>query len=687
MIDPMTGVDDGQDPVQDPTKPKVYGAPAQFQPTYVAPAQFRTDATSAPGPAVDPTASYDKVTGAPIKVRLALAAAGPKDRLELAKTLLPGVHDTPHGLAFTGPEGKPTLVEPNIMGNPNMHAQIGNLLTAPGKIGTALGAILGGIVGTPADAVSGPAGTVAGAALGGAAGGATGRLVQKIESMIAGAPSKDTSTPLESLAQTGQDAVSGAGQEVLGGLAGLVAKGAARAGSRTAARAAAADAAGTDLSVGQTLNSPIVKGLETATAVLPTGRGVMGRFGAKQADQLGTQAQHIAGLIAGGEGAAVPASAEEAGNLIQGRAKQVLDQWQAEIPTRQQAVADAITAANPRGVVVPLELRSTAKALQSAAESKTSQLADAAVPAAEKAADIMKRANANGGVIPAKEMLALRTELNDLAYKGLDGANRTSGQTRKFQELVQSLDRDIGRTVNEAEKTSPGAAAAWEDYNAHVASARAGGGGRSGAESKVDLLEKLIGQTPGDAYKTATNVANNAGSATRMRDMLGSDVYQQAAARHFLDLGNATPAGGGAGVFSPEAFFKNWNGKGMTPEVKQALYAGADPMHPAIAPFTETIKNVASSAPFRNPSGTAGMLQGTQFLRDLLSVPAMAQEGAVGAMTHSPAALAATTLGPMAAAKGFTGRLPVGVIEALAKGTKTTGGTLSDILSRIFPLQ
>lgn len=819
MIDPMTGLDDSQDP----TKPKLKVGDIIHAPTGLQIGdEIRAPSDAAPvRKSVTGYGALDQQTGAPNDVRLAISAAGPNDRLAVAQKYLKNARMQNGVMIYDGPNG-PALVEPRVLGNTNMKANLGNLLTAPGKLGSTLGMIAGGIAGTPADAVSGPAGTVVGAGLGAGLGGKAGRLVQKALAAIAGKPTIDTQTPGESLKETGSDMLTGATGEALGALGGVVAKGLANKAGRTVARAADAEASGGRLTAGQLLDSPIVKTLETANAVVPTGRGIMGRFGAEQSRLAGDQANHLAELIAGG--GKVP-SREEAGNLAIDAAKRAVetraghratilkslgDQHESmmslltggtSLPSQEvannsaQAIASrigksfeaerqplferaklAINGGNPNGIDLPavrafvqehtpmLGQESAAGEIQPAIDYATKLLNDAKGGKLD-AGDLLRRRTVLGSTAnysspltapdPGQTYLkklftAVRSDVQSAAEKGGAGALDALG---KHDELVRGFradhtpgGADFWGAVEDAKSPQaafdmltkhPNNAAALTAiqsrmtpqeiasvYPRHIANLSMTGGkfdadafvkNWNGRGMSPDVQHALLGgnkdavaaarmledhaplakpldgttqierianaRTPSQAFDLTTNHPDNAAMLHQLRNIMGRD-FDPIAARHFLDLG----AGKAEGAFSPESFLTKFGGKsGMTPEVRQALYSGKEPMHPAVDAFERHLNDVASSASYRNPSGTAGMLQGTQALRDIID-GVVAQAAPTAALTHSPAKTAAALIGPMVTAKAFTSPVTVGAVSKLAKGTKVSGDAIADILKKLFPM-
>lgn len=179
-----------------------------------------SDATRTPASPRSPIEDIDQRTGAPDRVRLAIAAAGSDaDRLAVARRLLPGVQETPMGLAFTREDGTLTLIEPGAF------SRVADFLTGKRPISatdvaTSLPDVLGLAGNIAGGAAGAAAGGVPGAVVGGGAGNVAGRgagsLLVRAANRLFGEETQDTRAPGTILAEGAGDFVAGAAGEIVG---------------------------------------------------------------------------------------------------------------------------------------------------------------------------------------------------------------------------------------------------------------------------------------------------------------------------------------------------------------------------------------------------------------------------------------------------------------------------------------
>lgn len=577
----------------------------------------------------------------------------------------------------------------------------------------------GGIAGGLAGAPLGPVGILGGAALGAMGGGTFSDLLDSITN-----PEKkqDMSFKGQATRRLGE-ASSGVINEMLGPIIAKGAGGLARAGAGTLERIANARTSGIPLTAGQALDAPVVKSLENATAVIPTGRGVMGRFGQRQAEAAGARAEELATQLAGGS---VP-TREEAGIMAQRAAQRVGQEFeQARQPLMERfkgllndAFPTASTAApptnaellrlNPNDPALRASLRAHTQAggtLQSWAALPSAPPTSTGVPlssteklveewtkqvgkksAAKDLQPVLDEAtalldDARNGVLDAGDILSKRTKLGQRANFNSPLVAPDPART-EVKRLWRALSEDLKAAAKAA---GPEAEQTLKAHDQMVRGFRESS--RINNPAGADFWAAVENaKTPEQAFNLVTNHPNNASAIRAIREKLTPEEFNPIAARHFLDLGKANPtAQTSAGdVFSPETFLTRWNGKGMTPAVQRELYGAGGDLPPTLQSFLKTADELKSSAAYRNPSGTAGMLQGTQLLRDIGTT---AQGAAMGgaAVTGHLGSLAATAGVPLVAAKGFTAAPVLSAIEKVAGASKFTGNTLADALKALAPL-
>ncbi len=158
----------------------------------------------------NPLRDYDRTTGAPARVRVALSAAGsPEDQLATLKRFYPDAHRAPNGaLAFTNPEtGKKTLVNERWGAGKFLGFSAGDLAASAPVVGEVGGAVAGSVAGGPA----GPVTRVAGGALGFAGGKKVGEIIAKIADRATNEqPAQDTRTFRDQAVETLLDIPQGA---------------------------------------------------------------------------------------------------------------------------------------------------------------------------------------------------------------------------------------------------------------------------------------------------------------------------------------------------------------------------------------------------------------------------------------------------------------------------------------------
>lgn len=498
-----------------------------------------------------------------------------------------------------------------------------------------------------------------------------------------------------------------------------VAPGAIKRGSQNiSARAAAATAAGVPLTVGQKLNNVFVKGMETAVAVLPTGRGVMGRFGEEQALAVKANAEKVAERMAGG---AVP-SIEEAGLAGIAEAKRIGERFEAtrapladefrqvvntKFPanatgamtnaealaaaqgdaaaqatlraemraalaqgqTMEQWAASPIARVNPTPTIDLPEVRTLADRLR--AQSEKASFETEIRPVLADAEKII--ADADAGVLDAADLLRLRTRL---------GAKANFSSPSEAPDPSQTYIKDLWRAVSGdvkgvAKAAGPDAEKALAAHDALVTTFRRTSATNPAGADFWAAVERA--KTPQDAYRLLTTTPNNAQAARAIRAQMEPKVYDALAARRFLEMGraNATIQGVTEEIFSPEHLVSRWNEKGLTPEVKAVMFGTNGKLPEDMMGLLKTAKEIQSSSFYRNLSGTAGMLQGTQAFRDIANA-AISATGAGGA-----GGLVTGAVSPIGTAVGLA--TPYLGAHAMTSGLANKGIDLTANLLRRIP--
>lgn len=458
-----------------------------------------------------------------------------------------------------------------------------------------------------------------------------------------------------------------AGDQLVAGLAGALApsavqgvgsaavRGAFRGGDAKrrimADRIATIEGAGAQPTVGLATGNRRAQAAEAGMAKFPGSAGPIARAAEGVSDDLGRRVSGIS------DGIARNADAERAGDAIERGVKGFVKRFRGE----QGFLYNKLDQYIPAGQQI--DVSNTRAALQALT---------ADIPGAPELSALLKNPKisnisqaftadaAGGGPLPYAAVKQIRTAVGDAMSEGplVSGA-----PTAKLKELYGALSRDME------------AAAKAAGPDAEKALARANQYTRAGMDRIENHLERVVGRTAEDTYRTLTRDPSNASKIATVlksmdpaeRDIVKATVIDR------MGKANASQQGMDGEAFSASTFLTNWNK--LAARAKSVLFEGQGGQIrrdlDQVAKTAEMLRE--QSRVFANPSGTAAGLYNAGAIG----------ASAYGVMTGS-LGTAGSILGAMGAAN-LSGRLMTNpdFVRWLARSTTMPPAALPSALNTL----
>lgn len=550
-----------------------------------------------------PTDVVDETTGAPASVRAAVGSvpeqispgAGPDLRLQAIRKTFPDAQPTGDGnFTYTNPKtGKKTLYNPKGLDT----GDLASILPQIGEFaGGTIGAIGGGILGIP----GGPPGIVGGASVGGGAGATIGKeAVERGALALQGIP--DTrSLPEQALNALPTFALNAGGEGVgssLGATPAAITRGLARGkGGIGEVQRATSDLErfGATPSVAQATQNAAMDSIESLTAKIPGGAGVIREAARKQSEtvaagvaaKLKAMAGTAPDVLAAGN-AAIEGVTNFARNFSD-RAGVLYDKLSSFIPSGQE-----ITAQNTRAALDLLAPPNASGLGKPLINSTLAKMRDGLI------------ADTKGGVgVPYAELAANRS----MVGRKLGTPQLVDDVPRAQLKQVYAAMTDDLRIA--AQEQGPDALKAFERANAYY---------KAGIERIDKMLDPIIkNKLPEQAFAAVEASAKQGPTRIQaLRKSVSPEQWQVIAGTVADKLGKAKPGfqGTDADVFSFDNFLANW--QKLPDTSKDALFSGPNMGGirgdlDALTRASQRIKD--SSKAFANPSGTAGAQTGNAMI-------------------------------------------------------------------------
>lgn len=336
---------------------------------------------------------------------------------------------------------------------------------------------------------------------------------------------------------------------------------------------------GAEPSVGNTLNSPFVQGLENLLARLPGGQGLAARFRENTQRRLGDRTK--TGTTAEAAGRTIERGISGPGGFIE-RTKETYKRLDA-ITASKMPKDSTWLASNTMSVLDDLVTP------VAGAERTTRALVNPTLATMRQ--NLADDLAANNGRLPYEALRQLRTQVGSM----IDDALVTGVPGGQLKQVYAALSRDMERAAKTA-----GVGPHFTRQNNYY---------RARMERIESVLERVIGKgrQPEDIFKVVN--PTNQDAVGKLRATLRSlkPDERQVVARAVIErLGRATPGRQNdvGDVFSSETFLTNWNR--ISEAAKNTLF-----QNPQQKRELDKIANIAnrlrkSGQVAANPSGTAG---------------------------------------------------------------------------------
>lgn len=563
----------------------------------------------------------DPTTGAPARVRSAIAAAPIGDKLTALRQFYPDARQEGDNYVFTNPEtGRPTTFNPEGLDVGDV-AEFGRGAAefAGGAIGGGLALLAGQLgpqIATPEEAVTVPLGVGLGAATAGDIYDLAIRGIYDIE---------DSRSALERASGSVGSAIVNATGQKLGEIAEQGIRSGVSAGGRLVGKTSeeirdAFQRLGADPLAGAVSGSRTIQGIEQALAKLPLSADVIGRKYSNTISQMDDFVKRIASRITRKEGT------EQVGRTIQNGVESFKTRFQVQAGD----LYDQLWKKLPENERVPIDN------FRSALDRSIGQFADD--PAFQGLLDspsIRKLAEAAEGSdsVTVRTLKALRTKIG----RELDDKAILSDSTNaELRQLYGALSEDIRLAAEGAEALS--------EFN------RANNYWAAGRARLDDVLRPIV--QSGAADKIYNKVFGPEGQALRtttstIRSLVRSipkEDSQVMAAEFVRRMGQSAPSQAGferAVAFSPARFLTQYNK--MPDGAKNAVFNTVPGLRASIDDLAKVSAAIKDTHAMTNSSGTAGQLM---FMSLLTGGIGGAYGGTEGAATG-----VAAVMSPYAAAK------------------------------------
>ena len=528
----------------------------------------------------------DPTTGAPARVRSAIASAPVGDKLEALRKFYPDARQEEDNYVFTNPEtGRPTRFNPEgfDVGDIAEYGRVGAELIggAIGGGGALLAGQLGPQIATPEEAITVPLGVGLGAAIGGGIYDLTARGIYGI------ADSRDA---LEKVASSTASVVMNAAGQKLGEIAEKGIRAGVSAGGRLVGKTSeeirdAFQRIGADPLAGAVSGSRTIQGIEQALAKLPLSADVIGSKYANTINQMDDFVKRIASRITKKEGT------ESVGRAVQ----RGVESFKIKFQTQAGDLYDQLWRKLPENTRVPIDN------FRAALDRSIGQFSDD--PAFQGLLDspsIKRLAEAAEGTdsVTVRTLKALRTKIG----RELDDKAILSDSTNaELKQLYGALSDDIRLAAEGAEAT-----AEFNRANNYWAAGRA----------RIDEVLRPIVQS-GSADKIYNKVFGPEGQALKsttstIRSLVKSipkEDSQVMAAEFVRRMGQSTPGQAGfdgAASFSPARFLTQYNK--MPDGAKSAVFNTVPGLRASMDDLAKVSAAIKDTHAMTNSSGTAGQL-------------------------------------------------------------------------------
>ena len=532
--------------------------------------------------------------GAPLGTRIAVGAeSSDADRLAALRKLQSNAGIDPDAallpnssnMVYTEPStGRRTLYRGAGIGG-----VVGDVASvAPEMIGGALGGLAGAGLAAPSAVTTGPVGPAVGFGLGAAAGEeATRDIVERL------AGTSDVRSVIPSLLNT---ATSAGTNIVAPELGSAVLSPLARAWTTVDPFNRVPSLLGGDL-----LRSPTMQVAEKGLYNIPGSAPVISAQAKQAASETGDQASQIASnitnatRIAAGQPPTMPVAGPDAlGRLVQTAATRAAGNWQTQVGQLTQTVENAVGTTTPTSLD---PLRTLLTVLQNRLQ--LTGETDAIQPAIDRVQGILNTADRQGGTLPWGVVRGIRTNVNNEIDLPKIGQQANTGSA-EYQLIPGALSQALGDQANAA---GPGAAAAWQRYNAIISNYRQPGG----IGDAITSLAKPETSADTIASRFLSGAKGDSRPLAYLRSQADPDDWDQIAGSMFSRLGLAKPGAQDATgqVFSPNTFLTNWNQ--LSDSGKNTLFGGTrfDGVRDDIDYLSNLSAAQKSGQEFANPSGTA----------------------------------------------------------------------------------